>query len=105
MRAVVRQPRRSGWGAFCASDEWVTRLHESSRWSMRDTSASIPADCPQRNEHLSWTGNIQAFAPTAAFHYSTTAPRGRRSWLVDLSSEQEVHTTTSWHMPVIPSSI
>ncbi|MGW5158560.1 alpha-L-rhamnosidase-related protein [Nonomuraea wenchangensis] len=28
----------------------------------------VPTDCPQRDERLGWTGDIQVFAPAAAFY-------------------------------------
>ncbi|WP_306468505.1 alpha-L-rhamnosidase, partial [Actinomyces sp. 186855] len=100
VRAVVLHTEMERLGAFRASDERVTRLHENSRWSMRDNFVSIPTDCPQRDERLGWTGDIQAFAPTAAFHYGCTGLLS--SWLVDLGIEQEAHGTVPWYVPVIP---
>ena len=98
--AVVLHTQMERLGAFAASDERVTRLHENSRWSMRDNFVSIPTDCPQRDERLGWTGDIQAFAPTAAFHYSCTGLLS--SWLTDLAVEQKAHGTVPWYVPVIP---
>jgi alpha-L-rhamnosidase len=46
----------------------------------------LPTDCPQRDERLGWTGDIQVFGPTATFLYDTTGLL--RSWLADLSAEQ-----------------
>lgn len=98
--AVVLHTQMERLGAFAASDERVTRLHENSRWSMRDNFVSIPTDCPQRDERLGWTGDIQAFAPTAAFHYSCTGLLS--SWLTDLAVEQKAYGTVPWYVPVIP---
>ena len=67
---------------------------------MRDNFVSIPTDCPQRDERLGWTGDIQAFAPTAAFHYSCTGLLS--SWLTDLAVEQKAYGTVPWYVPVIP---
>lgn len=100
IRAVVVHTEMERLGGFTASDERVTRLHENSRWSMRDNFVSIPTDCPQRDERLGWTGDIQAFAPTAAFHYSCSGMLA--SWLVDLEIEQDAHGTVPWYAPVIP---
>ena len=55
-------PRR---GSFACSDARLTRLHENVVWSQRDNFVSVPTDCPQRDERLGWTGDAQAFAPTA----------------------------------------
>ena len=56
---------RTGW--FECSDPLINRLHENVVWSMRSNFFSIPTDCPQRDERLGWTGDIQIFAPTAAW--------------------------------------
>lgn len=103
MRAVVVHTDMERLGAFACSDERVTRLHENSRWSMRDNFVAIPTDCPQRDERLGWTGDIQAFAPAAAFHYSCAGLL--TSWLTDLAIEQEAHGTVPWYVPVIPGGL
>jgi alpha-L-rhamnosidase len=86
VRAVVvhTDMRRTGW--FETSDELVNRLHENVVWSMRGNFVGFPTDCPQRDERLGWTGDINAFAPTAAFLYDVTGVLG--SWLRDLACEQ-----------------
>ena len=54
---------------------------------MRGNFLYVPTDCPQRDERLGWTGDIQVFAPTASFLYDV---RGfLDSWLRDLALEQE----------------
>ena len=52
---------RTGW--FECSDPLLNRLHENVVWSMRGNFLDIPTDCPQRDERLGWTGDIQVFAP------------------------------------------
>ena len=73
-------------GHFTCSNEWVNKLHQNVVWSTRGNFVSIPTDCPQRDERLGWTGDIQVFAPTASFLYDTTSFLG--SWLEDLMAEQ-----------------
>jgi alpha-L-rhamnosidase len=73
-------------GHFSCSNPWVNRLHENVVWSMRGNFVSIPTDCPQRDERLGWTGDIQAFTPTACFLYDTTSFLS--SWLQDVMAEQ-----------------
>jgi alpha-L-rhamnosidase len=84
--AVVIQSdlRRTGW--FECSNDLVNRLHENVVWSMRGNFVSLPTDCPQRDERLGWTGDIQVFAPTASFLYNCDA--FLVSWLRDLAHEQ-----------------
>ena len=53
---------------------------------MRGNFVDVPTDCPQRDERLGWTGDLQVFAPTASFLYDTAGML--RSWLADLAVEQ-----------------
>jgi alpha-L-rhamnosidase len=55
-------------GDFTCSDELVTQLQKNIRWSQRGNWLDVPTDCPQRNERLGWTGDIQVFARTATFN-------------------------------------
>ncbi|MCX7522554.1 family 78 glycoside hydrolase catalytic domain [Microbacterium sp. STN6] len=75
---------RTGW--FESSSELVNRLHENVVWGMRGNFLSLPTDCPQRDERLGWTGDIQVFSPTASFLYDSDAFLA--SWLRDLALEQ-----------------
>jgi alpha-L-rhamnosidase len=90
--------RRTGW--FECSDPLVNRLHENIRWSMRGNFVDIPTDCPQRDERLGWTGDIQVFAPTASFLYDCSGMLS--SWLRDVALEQHDDGTVPWYVPVIP---
>lgn len=77
-------PRR-GW--FECSDQTLNRLHENVVWSQQANFVSIPTDCPQRDERLGWTGDAQAFAPTACTLFE--AQQFWSSWLEDLSLDQD----------------
>lgn len=46
----------------------------------------IPTDCPQRDERLGWTGDINAFCRTAAYNYDIRA--FMKKWLADVRNEQ-----------------
>ncbi len=89
---------RTGW--FESSDPLLNRLHENIRWSMRDNFVDIPTDCPQRDERLGWTGDLQVFAPAASFLYDCSGML--RSWLRDVAVEQLPDGTVPWYVPVIP---
>jgi alpha-L-rhamnosidase len=86
MRAVVihSDMERTGW--FECSDPLLNRLHTNVVWSMRGNFLDVPTDCPQRDERLGWTGDIQVFAPTASFLYDCAGLL--QSWLQDLAAEQ-----------------
>src|SRR5262249_15464312 len=77
------------------------QLHENVLWSMRGNFVDIPTDCPQRDERVGWTGDLQVFAPTAAFLYDVTGML--RSWLTDVAAEQLPDGTVPWYVPVIPA--
>ena len=93
---------RTGW--FECSDPLINRLHENVVWSMRGNFLDIPTDCPQRDERLGWTGDIQVFAPTACFLYDTAG--FLQSWLRDLAADQDTSGIVPFVVPnVIPEPV
>ncbi len=90
---------RTGW--FDSSNPLVNRLHENVLWGMRGNFVDIPTDCPQRDERVGWTGDIQVFAPTASFLYDVSGMLS--SWLKDVAVEQLPDGTVPWYVPVIPA--
>ena len=86
---------RTGW--FESSDPLLNRLHENVLWSMRGNFVSIPTDCPQRDERLGWTGDLQVFAPTASFLYDCSGMLA--GWLQDVAGEQLPDGTVPWYVP------
>jgi alpha-L-rhamnosidase len=90
---------RTGW--FECSDPLINRLHENVVWSMRGNFFDLPTDCPQRDERLGWTGDIQVFSPAASFLYDSCGFLA--SWLQDLAAEQQ---ETGGIVPaVVPNTI
>ncbi|KAF7557626.1 hypothetical protein G7Z17_g589 [Cylindrodendrum hubeiense] len=73
-------------GYFDCSNPSVNQLHKNVVWSMRGNFLSIPTDCPQRDERLGWTGDLQVFCPSASFLYNANGMIG--DWLQDLALEQ-----------------
>lgn len=90
--------RRTGW--FRCSDPLLQRLHENVVWSMRGNFVDIPTDCPQRDERLGWTGDLQVFAPTAAFLYDCSGVL--RSWMKDVAAEQRPSGAIPHFVPDVP---
>ncbi|KAH6662289.1 bacterial alpha-L-rhamnosidase-domain-containing protein [Halenospora varia] len=84
--AIVVHTDMERTGFFECSDPLLNKLHQNIVWSMRGNFLSIPTDCPQRGERLGWTGDIQAFGPTATYLYRSTGLL--KDWLRDLASEQ-----------------
>ncbi len=73
-------------GYFRCSDPLLNRLEENIRWGMKGNFVDIPTDCPQRDERMGWTGDIQVFARTACY-LMETGPFFRK-WLRDLKAAQ-----------------
>ncbi|CAM3537401.1 alpha-L-rhamnosidase [Kibdelosporangium persicum] len=99
VRAVVigSDLRRTGW--FSCSDADLEQFHRNVVWSMRGNFVDIPTDCPQRDERLGWTGDIQIFAPTAAFLFDTAGFLS--SWLADLAVEQHPDGSVPYVVPEV----
>jgi alpha-L-rhamnosidase len=52
---------------YRTSNEKVNRLWSNLVWSNIDNFLSIPTDCPQRNERMGWSGDINVFSRTATY--------------------------------------
>ncbi|GAB3614958.1 alpha-L-rhamnosidase [Humibacter ginsengisoli] len=87
--AVVIGSELTRIGTMTTSDPLLDRFHENVVWGMRGNFVDVPTDCPQRDERLGWTGDIAAFAPTAAFLFDVDSFLS--DWLVDLDLEQQHH--------------
>ena len=91
---------RTGW--FDSSHDQLNRLHENVVWGMRGNFLSIPTDCPQRDERLGWTGDIQVFSPTASYLFD--ADGFLASWLEDLALEQTASNGVPFIVPNVLAS-
>ena len=87
LQAVVihSDMERTGW--FECSNPLINRLHENTLWGMRGNFVDLPTDCPQRDERLGWTGDLQVFSPTASFLFDVSG--FLESWLADVAAEQK----------------
>jgi alpha-L-rhamnosidase len=86
---------RTGW--FACSDDLLAALHDNVVRSMRGNFVDVPTDCPQRDERLGWTGDLQVFAPTAAYLYDCAGFLA--SWLKDLAADQDPEGTVPLFVP------
>lgn len=73
-------------GSFRCSEPLLNQLQSNITWSAKSNFIDIPTDCPQRDERMGWTGDINVFAPTAYYNFDMT--RFLEKWLRDLRSEQ-----------------
>lgn len=74
-------------GTLTTSNPLVNQLISNIRWGQKGNFVDVPTDCPQRDERLGWTGDINAFARTATFNYNV-APFLRK-WLTDVRNDQK----------------
>jgi alpha-L-rhamnosidase len=103
LTALVMHSDMKRRGYFHTSNDSVNKLHQNVVWSMRGNFVSIPTDCPQRDERLGWTGDIQVFTPTASFLYDCTGLLG--NWLEDFAAEQLEHDKGGIPPLVVPNTI
>ncbi|MGW8883756.1 alpha-L-rhamnosidase [Streptomyces sp. NPDC055749] len=71
---------------FATNVPMLNQLHSNITWGQRGNFLSIPTDTPARDERLGWTGDINVFAPTAA--YTMESARFLTKWLWDLRDGQ-----------------
>jgi alpha-L-rhamnosidase len=82
---VHSEMERTGW--FESSNGMVNQLEHNIIWGQKGNFLDVPTDCPQRDERLGWTGDAQAFAPTASFNFETVG--FYEKWLKDLALDQQ----------------
>ncbi|MDN5918319.1 MAG: family 78 glycoside hydrolase catalytic domain, partial [Pseudonocardia sp.] len=97
VEAVVLSSDLPATGWFTCSERDVETLHENVRRGMRGNFLDVPTDCPQRDERLGWTGDIQVFSPTASFLAGSAG--FLTSWLRDLAAEQHPDGTVPFVVP------
>ncbi|MFW6224553.1 MAG: family 78 glycoside hydrolase catalytic domain, partial [Bacteroidota bacterium] len=73
-------------GHFESSNPLINQLQHNIVWGQKGNFLEIPTDCPQRDERMGWTGDIQVFANTASLQMHTAA--FLKKWLDDLSADQ-----------------
>ena len=86
-------------GDFECSDTLINRLQKNIQWGLRGNFLDIPTDCPQRDERLGWTGDAQAFAPTACFNMDAAAFYTK--WMKDFIADQKEDGRVPWVIPNI----
>jgi alpha-L-rhamnosidase len=74
-------------GEIETSNEKVNQLFRNAMWSQKGNFLDIPTDCPQRDERLGWTGDIQVFSGTACLNMDVYAFLSKYAY--DLGKEQE----------------
>lgn len=76
----------TGW--MKTGSDLVNQLISNVRWGLKCNFVDVPTDCPQRDERMGWTGDAQAFSPTAMYLEDTYAFYAK--YLYDMAKEQSV---------------
>lgn len=73
-------------GHFDCSHPLINRLQHNIIWGQKGNFLDVPTDCPQRDERMGWTGDIQVFVRTANIYMNTAAFITK--WLGDIPADQ-----------------
>jgi alpha-L-rhamnosidase len=87
-------------GTFESSDATINQLQHNILWGQKGNFLDIPTDCPQRDERLGWTGDIQVFVRTAAFNLDVAGFMTK--WAQDVADAQDAQGAVP---PVVPNAI
>ena len=75
---------QSSW--ITTSNSKVNKFTQNVIRSQKDNFVDIPTDCPQRDERMGWTGDIQVFSSAASMNMDVYAFLSK--YLIDLAKEQ-----------------
>lgn len=99
LEAVVVHSAIRPTSTFECSEPLVNQLVHNSVWGQKGNFLAVPTDCPQRDERLGWTGDIAAYAATAAFQFDVAD--FLHNWLLDLA-EEAGHHEHGWVPMIVP---
>jgi alpha-L-rhamnosidase len=86
VEGVVMQSAMESTGSFECSHPLINQLHSNVIWSTIGNTISVPTDCPQRDERLGWTGDLQVFTPTLSFLFDASG--FLNGWMKDTYVDQ-----------------
>lgn len=75
-------------GDMTTGNSLVNQLISNTRWGLKSNFVDVPADCPQRDERMGWTGDAQVFSPTACYLEDCYAFYAKYQY--DMAREQEM---------------
>ncbi len=96
-KALVLYSDMKETGIFSCSNPLLNQLQKNIVWGLKGNSIDIPTDCPQRDERLGWTGDVQVFCNTAC--YLMDMYEFYRKWLCDLTVDQQEDGAVSHVVP------
>lgn len=100
LQGIVAHSDLPRTGTFNTSNPLLNQLQSNIVWGQRGNYLSIPTDCPQRDERLGWTGDIQMFARTGSFNMDSAAFLGK--YVDDLVDGQFADGSVPNVVPTIP---
>lgn len=86
LTAVVLHSDMEPTGHFQTSNALINQLQHNIVWGQKGNFLDIPTDCPQRDERLGWTGDIQVFASTSCLNMDASGFLTK--WLRDVEADQ-----------------
>ncbi|MEX0747217.1 MAG: family 78 glycoside hydrolase catalytic domain, partial [Rhodothermales bacterium] len=101
VRGIVIHSDMPATGSFETSNELINRLQQNIVWGQKGNFLDVPTDTPARDERLGWTGDAQAFAPTAAFNFNVAGFFAK--WLKDLEADQKANGSVPYVVPDVLS--
>ena len=96
-RALALYSDMEETGAFSCSNPLLNQLQSNIIWGLKGNSVDIPSGCPQWDERLGWTGDVQVFCNTAC--YLMNMFEFYRKWLGDLSADQQENGAVTHVVP------
>jgi alpha-L-rhamnosidase len=87
LRAVVVHTDLGPANSWTSSHPLLNQLVKNTIWGQRGNFVDVPTDCPQRDERLGWTADVQVFARTAAYNFDVAAFYTK--WMADLAADQK----------------
>ena len=74
----------------CETDnKKINQIIKNTLWGQKGNFLDVPTDCPQRDEHLGWTADIQVFTNTACYNMDTY--NFYRKYIKDLRGDQTMY--------------
>ena len=84
-------------GEFTCSDATINQLYKNVIASQKSNFINVPTDCPQRDERLGWTGDVQIFCKSAM--YNSDCREFFLKYLIDVIDAQLENGMVDWVAP------
>ncbi|WP_370245921.1 family 78 glycoside hydrolase catalytic domain [Marisediminitalea sp.] len=97
VQGLVTSSVQSLTASYACSDDTVNQLWSNLVWSNVDNFLWVPTDCPQRNERMGWSGDINVFGRTATY-VSNASPFLRRH----LQAMRDTQSTDGRYADIAP---